>query len=167
MELQSKNYTKALDIFQDCKNHLCIHGVIRGLIPGRIFMADDSATAMVASTEGIYLGGNPDNDLFLREMNSLLRHEIFPKLDTDDVLDYVVYYPQSPLWEAKMDIVMKDLYAMKSGRMTFSHDLGNTDAPLPTVSSLWIKSCWHARIASVWTTFWRKSRTNGLRWRHF
>ncbi|WP_426984125.1 GNAT family N-acetyltransferase [Brevibacillus borstelensis] len=130
MELQSKNYTKALDIFQDCKNHLCIHGVIHGLIPSRIFMADDSATAMVASTEGIYLGGNPDNDLFLREMNSLLRHEIFPKLDADDVLDYVVYYPQSPLWEAKMDIVMKDLYAMKSGRMTFSHDLGNTDAPL-------------------------------------
>ncbi|MEJ8545818.1 GNAT family N-acetyltransferase [Brevibacillus borstelensis] len=130
MELQKENFTKARHIFHDCNRHLCIQGVIQGVIPGRIFTADDSRAAMVASTEGIYLGGNPDNDLFFQEMNSLIKNDILPKLDADDVVDYVVYYPQSPLWEAKMEIVMKDLYAMKSARMTFSHDLSNTDATL-------------------------------------
>lgn len=42
-------------------------------------------------------------------------------------LDYVLFYPSEENWVASLEVVMKDLLPMKSGRMTLTHNLMDVD----------------------------------------
>lgn len=123
MELTSVNFYKAAGLFDCLKQHLSIKGVITGTVPGRVFLSNDCATALLTSPQGIFLGGSVDNGQFFEKANQLLKEELLPKLASNGKLDYVLFYPVDGKWEGILEVVMKDLLPMRSGRMTFTHNL--------------------------------------------
>lgn len=130
-EVAGESFSKAAGLFQDLKHHLSITGVISGVVPGRIFLSNDDATALLTSPQGIFLGGRPDNILFFEEANKLLANELLPNLASGGQLDYVLFYPSDDYdWRHTLDLVMKDLLPLRSGRLTFSHDLNNINTVL-------------------------------------
>ncbi|WP_325175841.1 GNAT family N-acetyltransferase [Paenibacillus profundus] len=129
MELTSENFYKAAGLFEALQQHLSIKGVITGAVPGRVFLSNDCVTAVLTSPQGIFLGGSPESNLFFEEANKLLKEELLPKLASDGELDYVLFYPLDTKWEDALEVVMKDILPMRSGRMTFTHDLSSIDAP--------------------------------------
>jgi len=129
MELTSENFYKVTGLFEELKQHLSIKGVITGVYPGRVFLSNDYTTALLTSPQGIFLGGNLNNNLFFEEANQLLKEELLPKLASNRKLDYVLFYPSDGKWEGVLEIVMKELLPMRSGRMTFTHNLSNIDSP--------------------------------------
>jgi RimJ/RimL family protein N-acetyltransferase len=129
-ELASEQFTKAAELFGALKHHLSIQGVIKGVLHGRVFMSIDSATAVLTSPQGIFLGGSPENHLFFEEVNQLFKEELLPKLAAIGRLDYVLFYPSDEKWENMLSLVMKDLLPLRSGRMTFTHDLDVIDTKL-------------------------------------
>lgn len=129
-ELTSETFSKAAGLFEGLKQHLSIQGVLTGSIPGRVFLSYDCAAAVLTSPQGIFLGGDPENLLFLEEVNKLLKEELLPNLASEKKLDYVLFYPSDEEWAGTLGVVMKDLLPMRSGRMTFSHDMSNINASL-------------------------------------
>lgn len=128
IELTSENFYKVESLFEELKHHLSIKGVISGAVSGRVFVSNDYSTALLINPQGIFLGGSPDNSLFFEEANKLLKEELLPQLASDGELDYVLFYPSDEKWWAgTLEVVMKDLLPMRSGRMTFTHDLSNID----------------------------------------
>ncbi|WP_314590780.1 GNAT family N-acetyltransferase [Paenibacillus terrigena] len=116
-------FTKATALFENLRHHISIYGVIQGTLSGRVFMSQDGASALLTSPQGMFLGGRPDNHLFFQEINGLLREELLSNLAATGKLDYVLFYPSDELWAETLLVVMKDLLPLRSGRMTFSHDL--------------------------------------------
>lgn len=129
LELTSENFYKAAHLFTALQHHLSIKGVITGNVLGRVFLSNDCATAVLTNSQGIFLGGSPDNNLFFEEVNKLLTEELLPKFASDGELDYVLYYPSDQQWEDALEVVMEDLLPMRSGRMTFTHDLSSIAPP--------------------------------------
>ncbi|MGO4180540.1 GNAT family N-acetyltransferase [Paenibacillus sp. MCAF9] len=129
-ELASENFSKAAALFGALKHHLSIQGVIEGVLHGRVFLSIDSATAVLTSPQGIFLGGSPENHLFFEEVNKLFKEELLPKLAAVGRLDYVLFYPSDEKWENMLRLVMKDLLPLRSGRMTFTHDLDGIETTL-------------------------------------
>ncbi|WP_233277790.1 GNAT family N-acetyltransferase [Paenibacillus durus] len=127
VELTSQNFCKASGLFDDLNQHLSIKGVISGVVPGRVFLSNDCKTAVLMSPQGFFLGGSPENTSFFEEVNKLLSKELLPKLASSGKLDYVVFYPSDETWENVLKLVMKDLLPLRSGRMTFTHDLNGVD----------------------------------------
>ncbi|CAM4269738.1 acetyltransferase [Bacillus manliponensis] len=124
-ELTSENFYKVTDLFRDLKHHLSIKGVITGVVPGRVFLSNDCSTVLLTNPQGIFLGGSAENTLFFQEINKLLKEEILPTLASNGELDYVLFYPLRRKWELIIDVIMEGLLPMKSGRMTFIHDLSD------------------------------------------
>lgn len=127
MELTSNDFSKVTRLFDLLHKHLSIKGVITGVISGRVFLSSDGRSAVLTSPEGIFLGGHPENERFFIEVNKLLREEILPTLASKGDLDYVLFYPSEENWVASLEVVMKDLLPMKSGRMTLTHNLMDVD----------------------------------------
>lgn len=44
-------------------------------------------------------------------------------------LSYVLFYPTDEKWDDILDIVMKDVFPMRSGRMIFTHHLQDLSPP--------------------------------------
>ncbi|WP_409271602.1 GNAT family N-acetyltransferase [Neobacillus sp. SCS-31] len=129
IELTSEDFYKAAGLFEALKHHLSIKGVLKGTLPGRVFLSNDCATALLTSPQGLFLGGSTENSLFFEEANTLIKEELLPKLASNGELDYVLFYPTDGKWEGILQIVMKDVLPMRSGRMTFTHNLSGIDAP--------------------------------------
>jgi len=129
-ELTREAFTKAGKLFEDLRHHVSIRGVIQGTICGRVFMSYDGASALLINPQGLFLGGSPDNHPFFEEVNHLLREELLPNLATKGELDYVLFYPSDELWAETLQVATKDLLPMRSGRMTFSHNLQGVDDTL-------------------------------------
>ncbi|MGN7478764.1 GNAT family N-acetyltransferase [Solibacillus silvestris] len=127
IELTSENFHKAADLFETLKHHLSIKGVIKGTIAGRVFLSNDCASALLTSPQGIFLAGSTENNGFFEEVHHLIKEELLPGLASSGELDYVLFYPADEKWDGVLKIVMKDLLPMRSGRMTFIHDLSNID----------------------------------------
>ncbi|MGG4454030.1 GNAT family N-acetyltransferase [Brevibacillus porteri] len=128
-ELTTDCFHSATTLFEALKHHVSIKGVIAGVIPGRVFLSNDARSALLTSPQGIFLGGSVDNPLFFEEVNALLKEEILPQLAADEQLDYVLFYPTDEKWDDILDIVMKDIFPMRSGRMIFSHHLQDLSPP--------------------------------------
>ncbi|WP_369436236.1 GNAT family N-acetyltransferase [Lysinibacillus fusiformis] len=127
IELNSENFYKAAGLFEALKHHLSIKGVIKGIVPGRVFVSNDCASALLKSPQGIFLGGSTENNQFFEEANNLIKEELLPELASNGELDYVLFYPTDGKWDGITQIVMKDLLPMRSGRMTFTHNLSSID----------------------------------------
>ncbi|HEY2491691.1 MAG TPA: GNAT family N-acetyltransferase [Paenibacillus sp.] len=130
MELTSEDFNKVAGLFEALQQHLSIKGVITGSVSGRVFLSNDGTTAVLTSPQGIFLGGSPKNSLFLEEVNNLFKLELLPALASDGQLDYVLFYPSIETWKSALEVIMKDLLPMRSGRMTYTHDLNSIDAHL-------------------------------------
>jgi RimJ/RimL family protein N-acetyltransferase len=129
MELTSEDFAKAADLFEALKHHISIKGVLTGAVQGRVFLSHDGRSALLTSPQGMFLAGNPDNSLFFAEVNTLLKEELLPQLASKGKRDYVLFYPSDGPWEGILDLVMKDLLPMRSGRMTFTHHMIEIDSP--------------------------------------
>ncbi|MCH1624205.1 GNAT family N-acetyltransferase [Ferdinandcohnia quinoae] len=127
IELASEKFNKAVGLFEALNHHLSINGVIKGAVPGRVFLSNNCETALLTSPQGIFLGGSTENIPFFEEVNKLIKDELLPGLSSNGELDYVLYYPTDKKWEDILPIVMKDILPMRSGRMTFSHNLSRID----------------------------------------
>ncbi|MBP1996521.1 GNAT family N-acetyltransferase [Paenibacillus eucommiae] len=141
LELTSESFNKATGLFEALKHHISIQGVVTGSIAGRIFLSKDCSSALLTNPQGIFIGGSPENHLFFVEANTLLKEELLPCRASAGKLDYVLFYPTDNYWEEAIGEVMKDLLPMKSGRMTFSHDLDHVqssfyDGVFPVTGSL-------------------------------
>ncbi|KNB71962.1 acetyltransferase [Brevibacillus reuszeri] len=130
MELSGESFHKVAHLFASLSHHLSIRGVITGVLPGRVFLAHDGTAAILTSPQGIFFGGSSDNKLFLNEAALLLKEELLPQLATEEQLDYVLFYPQDGLWETALEAALQELLPMKSGRMTYRHDLINQNEHL-------------------------------------
>lgn len=128
-ELTTDCFHSATNLFDALKHHVSIKGVIAGVIPGRVFLSNDARSALLTSPQGIFLGGSVDNPLFFEEVNTLLKEELLPQLAADEQLDYVLFYPTDEKWDDILDIVMKDVFPMRSGRMIFTHHLQDLSPP--------------------------------------
>lgn len=123
MEMSKKHAEQAEIIFREMNHHVSVQGVLRGELPGTVELSEDGASAMLTSPQGIFFGGSADNVLFLQMMNVKLRELILPQLYADRELDYVVFYPNREEWENGIEIALQDLYSMRSGRLTLTHNL--------------------------------------------
>ncbi|WP_312117232.1 tetratricopeptide repeat protein [Brevibacillus reuszeri] len=130
MELSGESFHKVAHLFASLSHHLSIRGVITGVLPGRVFLTHDGTAAILTSPQGIFFGGSSDNKLFLNEAALLLKEELLPQLATEEQLDYVLFYPQDGLWETALEAALQELLPMKSGRMTYRHDLINQNEHL-------------------------------------
>lgn len=78
MDLTPDQFNQVIELFDDLPHHISIQGVLTGGLPGRVFTSDDHSSVLLTSPQGIFLGGRPNNDQFLQEMNSLLKNELLP-----------------------------------------------------------------------------------------
>lgn len=122
-KIREEHLEQAEIIFRDMNHHVSIEGVLRGELLGTLELSEDGATAMLTSPQGIFFGGNAGNVLFLQKMNAKLRDVVLPRRYAERELDYVVFYPNREEWENGIEIALLDLYSMKSGRLTLTHDL--------------------------------------------
>lgn len=99
IELNSENFYKAAGLFEALKHHLSIKGVIKGIVPGRVFVSNDCASALLKSPQGIFLGGSTENNRFFEEANNLIKEELLPELASNGELDYVLFYPTDGKWD--------------------------------------------------------------------
>ncbi|MGG1661104.1 GNAT family N-acetyltransferase [Brevibacillus sp. NRS-1366] len=126
-ELTSESFHRASNLFESLTHHISIKGVITGSLQGRVFLANDGTAALLTSPQGIFLGGSTENKLFLEETALLFKEELLPKLASERKLDYILFYPSDGIWESTLEVVLQPLLPMKSGRMTFTHDLHEID----------------------------------------
>jgi len=129
-ELTQEQFKQAVGLFDALRHHVSIQGVLQGTLCGRVFLSDDGASSLLMSPQGLFLGGRPNHHRFFEEVNHLLREELLPSLAAADELDYVLFYPSDEQWADTLQIAMKGLLPLRSGRMTFSHDLQGLDATL-------------------------------------
>ncbi|MEW9105950.1 GNAT family N-acetyltransferase [Paenibacillus sp. S-12] len=133
-ELANEEFRQAAELIHSFPQHLSVKGVLSGVVAGRVFLAHDGKLALLTSPQGmIFLGGNPTASCegahpFLWEINQLLAKELLPSLASDGELDYVLFYPSDDdVWQAALELVMKDILPMRSGRMTFTCDPRSLD----------------------------------------
>lgn len=136
MELDPHHFYKINGLFKGLDHHVSIQGVITGVIPGRIFVSKDYASAVMINPQGLFVGGRTENVPFYKEINTLLHKELLPQLGAKGRRDYVLFYPSDEEWNTALSVMMQELLPMRSGRMTFSHDLSGIDTVLeePLVS---------------------------------
>lgn len=116
-ELKKNNYYKVKDMFNELEYNLSMYATINNLNPGRIFVDDENnpTTAVVISVEGIYLGGNPKNDNFFKELNKKLKKEGFKNVTKSENVDYLIFYPSAE-WENKVKLMLDSYNPMKDKR---------------------------------------------------
>jgi GNAT superfamily N-acetyltransferase len=131
MELSINEFYKVSNLFSELDHHISIKGVLNGQIAGRVFSDREFTSAVVLSPQGIFIGGDPLNKSFLRQMNLVVRSDILPYLDQKGQLDYVVFYPQSELFDNAVDLMFEDCHTMKDIRMTLSNDMSDVSPVLP------------------------------------
>ncbi len=131
MEIDRSNYCEIERLFTDLKNHISIKGVINGCLPGKIFSDKDRLSAVAITPQGIFLGGNLNNEGFLQDINNVIKQDILPAYRKRGQVDYVIFYPQYIDEEKVLNIMFDGLYPMKSTRMTFSKDICNVVNELP------------------------------------
>jgi RimJ/RimL family protein N-acetyltransferase len=149
-ELAYESFGKVSGLFDALKHHISIQGVLSGILTGRVFVSIDGGTALLASPEGFFLGGSPGNEAFLQEANKLFSEELLPNLAACGELDYVLFYPSDEAWEDANAILMKDLLPVRSGRMTFTHDMNHVETSL------------HEHIVPVDRLFLQQEHVEGL-----
>jgi RimJ/RimL family protein N-acetyltransferase len=73
-KLSETGYAKVRALFEPLRFHLASAAVLDGNNPGRVFVDDTVSprVAFMASPEGCYLAGNPDNARFNRALNKAL-----------------------------------------------------------------------------------------------
>lgn len=120
-ELTVADFPQAAPLFADLHHHLSIEGVLQGVIRGRVFLSHSGETALLISPQGIFASGDPEDRLFLNELQLLLREDVLPRLAFDNQLDYVLFYPDEPRWEAALAELVGGLQPMRSGRMTLRY----------------------------------------------
>lgn len=116
-ELGKNNYYKVKDMFNELNYNLSIYSTINNLNPGKIFVNDENnpTVAMIISVEGIFLGGNLENDNFFRELNKKLKYEGFKNITKSKNVEYLIFYP-SPEWEDKVKLMLESYNPIKDKR---------------------------------------------------
>ena len=113
-ELNEADYEKVRPLFQALEYHLTSAAVLDGNCPGKVF-ADDPAnpqTAFVFSPEGCYLAGNPTNDAFNRDLNSV----IYTGEAFDEEVDALFFVCHPEGWRERLAVVLNPRPPIKMHR---------------------------------------------------
>ncbi len=116
-ELNRANFNKVMDLFKDLEYNLSIFSVINKINPGRIFInnMDNPTAALLISPEGMYFTGDAKDNAFNRDLNNVLKDDIFKKALEKSKIDYTAFY-SSKEWENSFKVIFNSLYPIEEDR---------------------------------------------------
>ena len=120
-QLEFEQYDTVSPLLQDLDFHLAIEAVLRGIVPGEVYVDDPAAprSALVRVENRFYLGGSPQNGGFNQGLRGLFIEEIYPQARAGDELMFVLYYP-SPGWEARIIDLLGDKHPLRDMRQYYA-----------------------------------------------
>ncbi len=121
VELERTDYKKTTDLFSALEYNLSISSVINLLQPGLIFAdnKDKPNCAFAITPEGMYFSGKPGITQFDTGMNLYLKNNFFKKAVSEELVDYVLFYP-SESFENSITTIFNGLYPRMVKRYYYS-----------------------------------------------
>ena len=120
-ELAKSDYEKAQPIFNAMNYNLAPISVIKGRLPGKIYVDDPllPGAALTWVKHRFYLAGDPGNKAFDLALQNFFATEVFGQSPASGDYGMVLYYAPDE-WQDRIEIILEDKFPIKSQRQYYA-----------------------------------------------